>query len=120
MTYDAVIVGAGPNGLAAGITLARAGKSVLVLEAKETIGGGTRSAELTLPGFVHDVCSALHPLGVASPFFRDLPLAQHGLEWIFPPSAWPIPSTMEPPCWSMARLSRPRRTSAPMQPPIAG
>lgn len=86
MAYDAVIVGAGPNGLAAGITLARAGKSVLVLEAKETIGGGTRSAELTLPGFVHDICSALHPLGVASPFFRDLPLAQHGLEWVFPPA----------------------------------
>ena len=86
MPYDAVIVGAGPNGLAAGITLARADKSVLVLEAKETIGGGTRSAELTLPGFSHDVCSALHPLGVASPFFRDLPLAQHGLEWIFPPA----------------------------------
>lgn len=85
MTYDAVIVGAGPNGLAAGITLARAGKSVLVLEAKETIGGGTRSAELTLPGFVHDICSALHPLGVASPFFRDLPLARYGLEWIVPP-----------------------------------
>ena len=84
MTYDALIVGAGPNGLAAGISLARAGKSVLVFEAKETIGGGTRSAELTLPGFVHDVCSALHPLGVASPFFRELPLAQHGLEWIFP------------------------------------
>jgi phytoene dehydrogenase-like protein len=86
MTYDAVIVGAGPNGLAAGITIARAGKSVLVLEAKETIGGGTHSAELTLPGFVHDICSALHPLGVASPFFRDLPLAQHGLEWVFPPA----------------------------------
>ena len=86
MTLDAVIVGAGPNGLAAGITLARAGKSVLVLEAKETIGGGTRSAELTLPGFSHDICSALHPLGVASPFFRDLPLAQRGLEWIFPPA----------------------------------
>ncbi len=86
MTYDAVIVGAGPNGLAAGITIARAGKSVLVLEAKETIGGGTRSAELTLPGFVHDICSALHPLGVASPFFRDLPLAQYGLEWVFPPA----------------------------------
>jgi phytoene dehydrogenase-like protein len=86
MTYDAVIIGAGPNGLAAGITLARAGKSVLVLEAKDTIGGGTRSAGLTLPGFVHDVCSALHPLGVASRFFRDLPLAQYGLEWIFPPA----------------------------------
>jgi phytoene dehydrogenase-like protein len=87
MTYDAVVVGAGPNGLAAGITLARAGKSVLLLEAKETIGGGTRSAELTLPGFVHDICSALHPLGVASPFFRGLPLAQYGLDWIFPPAA---------------------------------
>jgi phytoene dehydrogenase-like protein len=87
MTYDAVIVGAGPNGLAAGITLARAGKLVLVLEAKETIGGGTRSAGLTLPGFVHDICSALHPLGVASPFFRDLPLAHYGLEWVFPPAS---------------------------------
>jgi phytoene dehydrogenase-like protein len=86
MTHDAVIVGAGPNGLAAAITLARAGRSVLLLEAKETIGGGTRSAELTLPGFVHDICSALHPLGVASPFFRDLPLARYGLEWIFPPA----------------------------------
>jgi phytoene dehydrogenase-like protein len=85
-SYDAVIVGAGPNGLAAGITLARAGKSVLVLEGKDTIGGGTRSAALTLPGFVHDVCSALHPLGVASPFFRELPLAQHGLGWIYPPA----------------------------------
>ncbi len=84
MTHDAVIVGAGPNGLAAGITLARAGKSVLVLEAQDTIGGGSRSAELTLPGFVHDICSAMHPLGVASPFFRDQPLAQYGLDWIFP------------------------------------
>jgi phytoene dehydrogenase-like protein len=87
MTYDAVVVGAGPNGLASAITLARAGRSVLVLEGKETIGGGTRSAELTLPGFVHDVCSAIHPLGVASPFFRDLPLAGYGLEWVFPPAA---------------------------------
>jgi phytoene dehydrogenase-like protein len=87
MTYDAVVVGAGPNGLASAITLAGAGRSVLVLEGKETIGGGTRSAELTLPGFVHDVCSAIHPLGVASPFFRDLPLAGYGLEWVFPPAA---------------------------------
>ena len=87
MTYDAVIVGSGPNGLAAGITLARGGKSVLVLEAKPTIGGGTRTAQLTIPGFMHDVCSALHPLGVASPFFRDLPLAQHGLEWVYPPAS---------------------------------
>ena len=84
---DAVVVGAGPNGLAAAITLARAGKSVLVLEAKDTVGGGCRSAALTLPGFVHDVCSAIHPLGLGSPFFRALPLQEHGLEWIHPPAA---------------------------------
>ncbi len=89
--YDAVVVGAGPNGLAAAITLARAGCSVIVFEAKETIGGGSRSAELTLPGFTHDVCSAIHPLGVGSPFFRSLPLAEHGLEWIHPPAAMAHP-----------------------------
>ena len=82
--YDAVIVGSGPNGLAAAVTLARAGRSVLVLEGKETIGGGMRTLELTLPGYRHDVCSAVHPLGIASPFFRDLPLHEHGLSWIFP------------------------------------
>ena len=85
--YDAIVVGAGPNGLAAAITLARAGRSVLVLEARSTIGGGTRSAELTLPGILHDVCSAVHPLGRASPVFREWPLAEHGLEWIDPPVA---------------------------------
>ena len=85
--YDAVVVGSGPNGLAAAVTLARAGRSVLVLEADPRIGGGTRSAELTLPGFVHDVCSAIHPLGIGSPFLRTLPLAEHGLEWIVPPAA---------------------------------
>src|SRR6266704_3136450 len=84
---DAVIIGAGPNGLAAAIALARAGYSVRVHEAADTVGGGTRSAELTLPGFVHDVCSAIHPLGVASPFFRTVPLAEHGVEWIEPPAA---------------------------------
>lgn len=84
--YDTVVVGAGPNGLAAAITIARAGKSVIVYEAKETIGGGSRSMELTLPGFVHDVCSAIHPLGLGSTFFRSLPLEQYGLEWIQPPA----------------------------------
>lgn len=90
--YDAVVIGSGPNGLAAAITLAQAGRSVLVLEAKDTIGGGTRSAELTLPGFVHDVCSAVHPMALASPFFRTLPLREHGLEWIEPdaPLAYPL------------------------------
>jgi phytoene dehydrogenase-like protein len=84
---DAVVVGSGPNGLAAAIALAQAGLTVRVLEAADTVGGGARSAELTLPGFVHDVCSAIHPLGVASPFFRTLPLADHGVEWIEPPVA---------------------------------
>src|SRR4051794_11098421 len=84
--YDAVVVGSGPNGLAAAITLAQAGCSVLVMEARETIGGGTRSAELPLPGFIHDICSAIHPLGVGSPFFRNLPLAQFGLDWVYPPA----------------------------------
>jgi phytoene dehydrogenase-like protein len=84
---DAVVVGAGPNGLAAAIVLAQAGLAVRVLEAADTVGGGARSAELTLPGFVHDVCSAIHPLGVASPFFRTLPLAEHGVEWVEPPAA---------------------------------
>ncbi len=82
--YDAVIVGSGPNGLAAAITLAQKGLSVVILEAQKTIGGGLRSAKLTLPGFTHDICSAVHPLAVASPFFRTLPLSAHGLEWIQP------------------------------------
>ncbi len=81
---DAIVVGAGPNGLAAAIELARAGRSVRIYEASDTVGGGTRSAALTLPGFVHDVCSAAHPLGIASPFFRSLDLARHGLEWVQP------------------------------------
>lgn len=85
-SYDAVVIGSGPNGLAAAITLLRAGRSVLVVEANETPGGGARSAELTLPGFVHDVCSAVHPLAANSPFFRTLPLEQHSLEWIHPPA----------------------------------
>src|SRR5262245_29416941 len=84
---DAVVVGAGPNGLAAAIVLARTGRKVLVLEAHGTVGGGVRSAELTLPGFVHDVCSAIHPLALASPFFRDQPLAEHGLTFVQSPAA---------------------------------
>lgn len=79
---DAVVVGAGPNGLSAAITLAREGYSVRVLEAEAEIGGGTRTEERTLPGFLHDVCSAVHPLAVASPFLNSLPLARHGLEWV--------------------------------------
>lgn len=82
--YDAIVVGSGPNGLAAAITLQQAGLSVLLLEGKETIGGGMRSAELTLTHFIHDVCSAIHPLAIGSPFFKTLPLAEHGLEWIQP------------------------------------
>src|SRR5947208_2059577 len=90
--HDAVIVGSGPNGLAAAITLARAGCSVLVCEANATIGGGARSAELTLPGFLHDVCSAVHPLAAGSPFFKTLPLERSGLTWIQPeiPLAHPL------------------------------
>ncbi len=84
---DAVVVGGGPNGLAAAITLARAGRSVQILEGCETIGGGARTAKLTLPGFRHDICSAIHPLGVGSPFFQELALKPFGLEWIFPPYA---------------------------------
>jgi phytoene dehydrogenase-like protein len=91
-SYDAVIVGAGPNGLGAAIEIARAGHSVLVLEAGAAPGGGARTEELTLAGFRHDVCSAIHPLGVASPFLRELPLAEHGLQWAHPevPLAHPL------------------------------
>jgi phytoene dehydrogenase-like protein len=87
VTYDVVVIGSGPNGLAAAITIARTGRSVLVREAAATIGGGTRSEELTLPGFVHDVCSAIHPLAAVSPFFRALPLREHGLHFADPPAA---------------------------------
>jgi phytoene dehydrogenase-like protein len=83
---DAIVVGAGPNGLSAAITLARAGRSVVVYEALDSVGGGAASAELTLPGFVHDTCSAVHPFAVASPFWHTLPLGDFGLRWITPPA----------------------------------
>lgn len=85
--FDAVVVGAGPNGLSSAVVLARAGLSVLLLEAHETIGGGARTVELTLPGFRHDICSAIHPMAVVSPFFQSLPLKEHGLEWCESPYA---------------------------------
>jgi phytoene dehydrogenase-like protein len=82
--FDAVVVGSGPNGLAAAILMQQNGLSVLLIEGKDTIGGGMRSAELTLPGFTHDICSAVHPLAAGSPFFTTLPLVQYGLEYIYP------------------------------------
>lgn len=86
MPQRAYVIGSGPNGLTAAIVLARAGLDVTVLEAQPTIGGGARSMELTLPGFVHDLCSAVHPMAAGSPVFASFPLAEHGLEWIQPPA----------------------------------
>jgi phytoene dehydrogenase-like protein len=83
--YDAIVIGSGPNGLCAAIAIAQAGHSVLLVEACETLGGGLRSAALTRPGFTHDICAGVHPLGVLSPFMRSLPLEQHGLSWVHPP-----------------------------------
>ena len=90
--FDAAVVGSGPNGLAAAITLVQAGWSVVVLEAADDIGGGARTKELTETGFLHDVCSAIHPMGISSPFLKTLPLDEHGLEWIHPtaPLAHPL------------------------------
>lgn len=94
--YDATIVGAGPNGLAAAITLARAGWRVVVFEANNYAGGALSSTECTLPGFVHDRGSAIHPLGVGSPFFRSLPLADYGVRWIYPPVPVAHPLDQQP------------------------
>ncbi len=90
--YDAVIVGSGPNGLSAAITLQRQGLSTIVIEGADTIGGGLRTKELTLPGFKHDVCSAIHPMAMASPFFKTIPFQDHGLSFIQPtlPAAHPL------------------------------
>ena len=90
--FDAAVIGSGPNGLCAAIALARAGLRVVLYEAHDTVGGGMRSAELTLPGFRHDVCSAIHPMALSSPFLRELDLEQHGLEWVHPevPMAHPL------------------------------
>jgi phytoene dehydrogenase-like protein len=85
--YDAVVVGSGPNGLAAAIAMQQAGLSVLLIEGKNEIGGGLSTQELTLPGFLHDTCSAIHPLAAGSPFFQTLPLAEHGLQFVYPPVA---------------------------------
>lgn len=113
-------MGSGPNGLAAAVTFARAGRSVLVLEAEEHIGGGTRSEALTLPGFIHDVCSAVHPMAAVSPFFRSLPLQEHGLEWTHPPlclahplddgSAVVIEHSLERTCEALGRDAEPYRS----------
>ena len=91
--YDAIVIGSGPNGLVAAIEIARAGRSVLVIEGAEQPGGGMRTEELTEPGFRHDVCSSIHPLGVASPALRELPLEDHGVRWVHPdaPLAHPLP-----------------------------
>jgi phytoene dehydrogenase-like protein len=105
-SFDAVVIGAGPNGLSAAVALAMQGASVAVLEATSEIGGGTRTAELTLPGFAHDVCSAVHTLGILSPFFRSLPLAEHGLEWIRPPASLAHPLDDGPPVMLWRSLDR--------------
>src|SRR5450432_504597 len=85
--YDAIIVGSGPNGLSAAIALRREGLNVLIIEREQSIGGGMRSAELTMPGFIHDICSAIHPMSAGSPFFQTIPLQEFGMEYIHSPIA---------------------------------
>lgn len=99
-SQNAFVIGSGPNGLTAAIVLAKSGLHTTLIEANSTIGGATRSAALTLPGFLHDVCSAVHPLAVTSPVFAALPLADHGLEWIQPPLPLAHPfDDGSPLCW---------------------
>ena len=95
-SFDAVVIGSGPNGLSAAVAMAQGGARVLVLEGADQLGGGTRTAELTLPGFRHDVCSAVHTTGILSPFFRSLPLEEHGLRWILPEASVAHPLDDEP------------------------
>src|SRR6478609_7203123 len=112
-SYDAVVVGSGPNGLAAAIVFAQTGRSVLVLEAQPTIGGGARSAALTLPGFTHDICSAVYPMAVGTQFFPSLPLEQHGLRWIEPPAAVAHPFDDGPPAMLVTSIERTGATLGP-------
>jgi phytoene dehydrogenase-like protein len=107
---DAIVVGSGPNGLSAAVVLARAGLSVHVFEGASTIGGGMRTESLTLPGFAHDVCSAVHPLAPASPFLSRLPLEQHGLSWIEPPIALAHPLDSGPPATLMRDIAQTSRS----------
>lgn len=117
--YDAAVIGSGPNGLAAAITLAQSGRSVIVFEAQSTIGGGVRSAALSLPGFNHDICSSVYPLAVGSPFFEKLPLHDYGLEWVQPPA--PLAHPMDDGGAVMLNdpLTKRRRTSEPTKTPTA-
>jgi phytoene dehydrogenase-like protein len=89
--YDAVVIGSGPNGISAAIVLAQKSMSVLLVEGQRDLGGGCRSGQLTLPGFTHDICSSIYPLGMGSPFFRTLPLEEHGLSWINPEGTYAHP-----------------------------
>ena len=104
--YDAIVIGSGPNGLAAAIELARHDRKVLVLEKSEQIGGGTHTKELTLPGFLHDHCSAVHPMGVLSPYLNQLPLQDFGLEWIYPEASVAHPFDDQPAAMIYQSLDR--------------